>query len=667
MRGRWFSLRRSLLVPSALSLLAGVALVCADALAAAGGSGEARALEQIQALLAEKAARAPAQKKLDSQLIYALRRSRNQPMAQGVANLVIGANIRADGKCLVDIRGTVAPPLLQAVEALGGEILNHSARFGEMRAWFPLAQLETLAGRPDVRFIQPAVAGATRAGALVSEGDATHAAGLARTNFLVNGGGVKVGVLSDSLDYLAQSQSTGDLPPVVTVLPGQDGFGAGEGTAMLEIVHDLAPGAQLYFATANTGPAQYAQNILDLRAAGCDVLLDDLFYFNESPFQDGIIAQAVNQVTAAGAWYFSAAGNEGNLTHGTSGCWEGDFSDGGPVGSPVDAKGGRLHSFGGTNYNEVLATGLATVLFWSDPLGASTNDYDLFTVDETGAYVLGSSTTIQNGTQDPYEIVPATYPGARLVIVKAAGAARFLHLDTIRGRLALGTDGNLKGHTAATNAFSVAAAGVSNSFPNPFSGGAMNPVEPNSTDGPRRVFYHANGTAITPGNFSSTGGFVRQKPDIAAADGIRTTVPGFDPFYGTSAATPHAAAIAALLKSYQPGLTAAALRAALTGTALDIEAAGVDRDSGAGIVMAGAALDAISGAVLTNGVVIGSQAQFTLRGRPNTAYAIHATTNLTAWTPLLTNTTAGNGVFQFTDPLAAGRDRRFYRSVRVLP
>ena len=649
-----------------VALACGVTM-CVRVEGAAGGNIGSTALEQIRALQTEKAARSPAQQKLDSQLIYAIRRNQNHPVVVGLTNLVIGAHVRVDGKYLVDIYGTVATPLLNAIQAAGGEIVNGSARFGEIRALLPLARVESLAGRSDVRFIQPAVQSATRAGSLVTEGDATHAAGLARTNFGVNGSGVKIGVLSDSLDYLSLSQSTGDLPPVVTVLSGQDGFGAGEGTAMLEIIHDLAPGAQLYFATANTGPAQYAQNILDLRAAGCDILLDDLFYFNESPFQDGVIAQAVNQVTADGAWYFSAAGNEGNLTHGTSGCWEGNFSDGGPVDSPVDGKGGRLHSFNGTNYNEVTVSGLATVLFWSDPLAASTNDYDLYVVDPSGSYVLSSSTTVQNGTQDPYEIVSTTYPGARIVVVKASGDARFLHLDTIRGGLALGTAGNLKGHTAATNAFSVAAVCISNSFPNPFSGGAVNPVEPNSTDGPRRVFYHANGAAITPGNFSATGGFVRQKPDIAAADGIRTTVPGFDPFYGTSAATPHAAAIAALLKSYQPSLTAAGLRAALTNSALDIEAAGVDRDSGAGIVMAVAALDAISGAVLTNGVVIGGQVQFTLKGLPNVAYAIHASTNLTAWTPLLTNTTSGNGVFQFTDPFAAGRDRRFYRALRILP
>src|SRR6185503_3217206 len=90
---------------------------------------------------------------------------------------------------------------------------------------------------------------------------------------------------SDGVSSLAASQALGDLGPV-TVLPGQGGAGD-EGTAMLEIVHDLAPGAQLYFATAVNSIAGFAQNIRALRTAGCDIIIDDVFYYVETPFQDG--------------------------------------------------------------------------------------------------------------------------------------------------------------------------------------------------------------------------------------------------------------------------------------------------------------------------------------------------------------------------------------------
>src|SRR6185295_10558971 len=132
----------------------------------------------------------------------------------------------------------------------------------------------------------------------------------ARAFYGVNGTGIKIGVLSNGVASLATEQAEGELP-AVTVLPGQAGTGD-EGTAMLEIIYDLAPGAQLFFATANNGQASFAQNILDLRTAGCDIIVDDVAYFREAVFQDDNVARSVNTVTASGALYFSSAGNEGN-------------------------------------------------------------------------------------------------------------------------------------------------------------------------------------------------------------------------------------------------------------------------------------------------------------------------------------------------------------------
>jgi subtilisin family serine protease len=158
--------------------------------------------------------------------------------------------------------------------------------------------------------------------------------------------------------------------------------------------------------------------------------------------------------------------------------------------------------------------------------------------------------------------------------------------------LAINTRGQVWGHAAAVNAISVAAVNAQG-VTSPFVGGAANPVETFSSDGPRRIFYKADGTPITPDNFLDGGGVVRPKPNIAAADGVMTTLPsntGLNPFFGTSAAAPHAAAVAALLKSFRPSLTPAQTRIILNQTALDIEATGVDQDSGHGIVMADRAL-----------------------------------------------------------------------------
>jgi uncharacterized repeat protein (TIGR01451 family) len=557
------------------------------------------AMAQIAALEQEKASRSPIELKLDSQFVFQLKQNRGLAIAAGVTQLKPHIRFETDGRVLVDIDATVTTNLLARIQQTGGTIIGSFPQFHSVRALVTIGQLESLAGFSEVKFIKRASKAHTNTGSVDSEGDAAHRADFARNNFDINGQGVKVGVLSDSIDYLYASQASGDLGDV-TVLPEQDGFsGAGEGTAMLEIVHDLAPGAQLYFATAFNGEASFAQNILNLRSNGCNIIIDDVYYLDESPFQDGIIAQAVNAVTADGALYFSAAGNDGNLTDGTSGTWEGDFVDSGqplPPGLRAGGFGGRVHSFGPTDYDSLSEDGGQGVeLFWADPLGASTNDYDLFEVN--GADIEDVSDNPQTGTQDPYEELDGPYANGQIVIVKSSGAARFLHLVAPRGKLGISTGGATRGHSAATNSFSVAAVDVHDSYPGPFTGGSANPVETFSSDGPRRVFFNANGSAITPGNFSSTGGAVRQKPDITAADGVMTYVwgvyTGYGPFYGTSAAAPHAGAIAALLWSYDPTLTPDQIRAALTNSALDIEGPGFDSNSGAGIVMAEQALETL--------------------------------------------------------------------------
>src|SRR5262249_35819170 len=158
-------------------------------------------------------------------------------------------------------------------------------------------------------------------------------------------------------------------------------------------------------------------------------------YFHESPFQDGLIARAVNTVTSGGALYFASAGNNGNQKDGTSGTWEGDFVDGGPAMPPVNIGGGTIHSFGVAAFNRVINPGIMLDLCWADPLGASTNDYDLFALNPEGTDVVASSLNLQDGTQDPYEAIPSVYQSQRIVIVKASGAGRFLHLASRRGTL----------------------------------------------------------------------------------------------------------------------------------------------------------------------------------------------------------------------------------------
>jgi hypothetical protein len=632
------------------------------------GSAESQISEsaqlQIKALLDEKESRTPAQQKIDSQLIYAGKMYRGQSIAAGIPTLEVNVGLESDGRVVVDMTANVIDEkLLAGIKAAGGEVLIVSEPYRSIRAKLPINQLETIAGFSQIRFIQPEQKamvsqsarpsgnvsdqpaqapgfearaaqvreqlsdvlnnailpnGTLSTGTFASEGDTTHRATTARGTFNVDGTGIKIGVLSNGVVSLAASQALGDLG-TVTVLPGQTGS-ADEGTAMLEIVHDIAPGAQLFFATGLPTITQFAQNIRDLRTAGCDIIVDDLGYFVESPFQDGqtgvtntnggVVTQAVNDVVASGALYFSSAANSGNKNDNTSGTWEGDFVSGGAL--ALIPGGGLVHDFdpsAAVAQNNLLTLGGGATspvsIAWSDPLGGSSNDYDLFILNNAATTVVASSTNTQSGTQDPYEQTGSNTTNNRAVIRQKVGALnRFLHLSTNRGRLTFNTDGETHGHACATGGYGVAATPAYSPFnfapppvfgPFPAMYSTADKVETFSSDGPRRIFFNGNGTAITPGDFSSTGGQVLQQPLITAADGVAVTgVGGFaSPFFGTSAAAPHAAAIAGLIKSANPSFTQAQIKTALTTTALDIEAAGTDRDSGFGTIMPYAALQSL--------------------------------------------------------------------------
>ena len=602
---------RVVAIAQMLWLLSTGAMVAAPQGITPGALAEIRALEQ------EKAGRTPIQQKLDSSLIYARKKLLTGATSPAAPHLQTGVTMQTGDRVLVDITATVSGDLLTFIENNGGQVINNFPQYNAIRALIPLRDIESLAARSDVRFVErarePETSACTYTGANF-EGDICHRACDARDTYGVDGTGVKVGVLSGSDQYLATAQSNGTLGAVIT-LPGQSGVPdpnphPGEGTAMMEIVYRLAPGAQLYFATGGPSPSQMAENILALAAAGCNIIVDDVTYATESPFQDGQpIAQAVHDVSDQGVLFFSSAGNFGNKDTGSSGTWDGDFSDGGAVGFPftvtnfngkVETVGRLLNFGGGTNYNTILDSTTTFDLFWTDPLGASTNDYDLFVVGPGG--VVGAGTTTQNGTQDPYEVVGGNFiAGYQVVIVKYSGENRFLQLESghqpqFAGDVALAitTAGRVKGHNCATaqNAFCVAATSVANTetlfgIPFAFAGGAEDPVEPYSDDGPRRLYFYPNGIPTTPGDFSSTGGFVFQKPDITAGDHVYgSAVPGFSPFQGTSAAAPEAAGIAALVLSKNLAQTPLEIRTALQATALDIMTNGVDRNAGYGILMA---------------------------------------------------------------------------------
>ena len=329
------------------------------------------------------------------------------------------------------------------------------------------------------------------------------------------------------------------------------------------------------------------------------MIVDDYLYFHESPFEDGEIAQSVNAVTADGALYFSSAGNEGNTLDGTSGNYEGDFRG---AGRGVGKFVGEAHDFDPGPAVQLFepisddsSAGVPVSLWWANQLGAATDDYDLYLFDATGALINFSQDT-QDGDDDPFEILGTPtfgWEGLRVAVVRYSGAPKYFQLsalgsrfESVAGTPAWVTPGVTRGHSAAAQAFSVAAAPAASPLPfdlepgdppnpsGPFPGvfTAAQLPERFTSDGPRRMFFPAPVT--------------RAKPDITAADGVNTSVTGFKPFFGTSAAAPHAAAIAGLVLSGNPGASYADLKDAFDATALDLAPAGFDSRTGAGLLRA---------------------------------------------------------------------------------
>lgn len=531
------------------------------------------------------------------------------------------------------------------------EIVESASR--RIQARVPASRLRRIASLPFVDFVRLPSYGQPQAGLIGSEGDAIHNSDIARAQFGVTGEGVRVGVISDGIRGVfadkcrdcpgvpAGPLSTGDLPAAAGTRTGKGlltsvtgritaqsarpdgdlesrrslfrlcGFpGAGaEGTALLEVVHDLAPGAQLAFSNASTSlEFNAAVNAL---AADNDVVVDDLGFFGEPANGQSSVsrntAAALNNPANRIRTYITSVGNAAN-DH-----YFGRFVDSGVDGTTVPGVNspGRLHLFQRTEETtDVLSLGnqpydvislpkngqVVIVLTWDDPAGGSGNDYDLYLVEERSGRVVARGADAQRGAQDPLEFIVYANRGEsgmhRILIQNAGNAApRNLNLFAFRPQCAFDgprplVAGRSERHNYNTAARSLPAQSDSGGTPvSAISVGAICSASPEAA----AVFASASApnascndrTHGTIQFFSSRGPTIdgRIKPDISAIDGVSITGSGRfgSPFFGTSAASPHVAGIAALvlqaapcLRSTGPGaLAPAAARAALRDLILD--------------------------------------------------------------------------------------------------
>ena len=436
------------------------------------------------------------------------------------------------------------------------------------------------------------------------QGDTAQRSAIARKKYKVDGSGVMVGVMSDSYNNLggaATGVQHGELPgpdnpfgykKPVQILEDLDSNGTDEGRAMSEIIHDVAPGARLAFHTANNGQADFAQGIIQLADAGCDVITDDIIYFAEPYFQDGIIAQAVDQVKARGVSYFSAAGNSSIRSY------ESEYRP--TTVEPLGAGNGTAHNFSGPGtparyFQPIYIPPGGSIIssfqwdqssFSASGVGCE-SDFDIYLLNSNLQVVaFGASDNIRSG--DPIEVFGyfnnTNNPTFYLVIVKYAGpdvtrlkyllyndALFYLTTNPIPGILSPA----LVGHAKADGAIATAAAFY---LETPAYGVDTPAVEGFSSRGGVANYYDISGNRIAP--------LIRNKPDITAPDGANTSF--FDPFgngdipqdadtlpnfFGTSAAAPHAAGVAALMIDAQKlhTLKPAQIKGILATHALDMD------------------------------------------------------------------------------------------------
>lgn len=452
----------------------------------------------------------------------------------------------------------------------------------------------------------------------------------------LSGKGIKVGVMSDSYNCYAKSDdieklnrsadsdiANGELPLNVTVL--EEAFDCSnktdEGRALMQIIHDIAPEAELLFFSGSNGMANTINGFKQFHDEQVNIIVDDSSIELETYFQDGPINQVIEQLSQNGVIYVSAAGNSARNAYQSSyrdvydphlDIHAHDFDPG----EGVDVFQAFTLEPGGVMQLELQWIDPAYSV--SGPPGAS-SDLDMFIVNQEGTEILETATQINTG-RDPSEIIQFANPDSseeknfNILITKSSGPSPKLFKYIIQGRFSgdvieyTGNRGTITGRSNSSQAITVGAASYDQT---PYFG-MVSPLLQffSSAGGDTAIWFDSKGHRLAQPIY-------RKKPEIIAPDNNNTTFFQFDHpendydndglpnFMGTSAAAPHTAGLIALLLQVNPKLQPKDIKYILQETAVDIDQRnnknngdyldiesghGRDDDSGYGLLDAAAAV-----------------------------------------------------------------------------
>ncbi|MDW8111180.1 MAG: S8 family serine peptidase [Candidatus Bipolaricaulota bacterium] len=451
------------------------------------------------------------------------------------------------------VASTEVSKLAERIGALGGRV--ESVYEQRVQALVPLRALRELATLETVEWVRTPLVPVFEQGSTVSEGvrvmgvEGWHSENL-------KGQGVKIAIIDGGFRGYRAKLGT-ELPPaervIVRSFTSDEDIEANQphGTAVAEVVYDVAPEATFYLVNFDTDVA-LGRAVDYLISEGVQVINTSFNFLTGCPWEGtGIIEPIVRKARAAGIFWAVSVGN-----HATE-HWEGTFTD-------PDNNG--FHNF--ADKDETLSfeadpneTGpIRATLSWEDRCSGAADNYDFLLFDS-------NDRQRARGSQ-----IRSNYP-LRLIFFNVREAGTYhLKVRRVRGTRpakldisVINVDPEYMIFEGSVSIFEPALS------PSAYSIGATDP----RSDAPRR--YSSRGPTQDG----------RMKPDFAAPDGVRNTT--FRPFFGTSASSPHAAGAAALVKGAIPAWGPEQIANFLASRATDISSPGPDNTTGWGRIALGTA------------------------------------------------------------------------------